>query len=438
MVKYARQLLILLGVMTLTFSAYGARNQTQGLLKEYNRVTKPPNYDPKHNSAELFWKAVDAFEPSSEQNSVFANFQEMSYKKQKKLEEWFSDNKECIKILRKIANKRYYWKEYRSEDDRMDKLESEEISYLRKFHILSSLYAQSVAQNGNPEEAFAILLDIHKIGSQFQKPKSLINQLGGIAICQASIASTLQILQNVKVESQILIRHQNELRKLIKSRKVEISYSAGEKLYAMEVINRLFSDDGQGDGLLLPKQLTKEFENPFYPDISFIEARKIAYKHPSKKDTVNILEKYCEHMNIIRKKTPWALYHKGTDYISEAQRITQKAYTLKVSLADSLTGNVYRFNHIYKANVDACLSTLAILQYKSDKGDYPDKLDILRNDGYLEILPLDPYSNRSLVYRKTNSSFVLYSVGANFKDDGGKHVGWSSDEQGDYVFWPVQ
>jgi len=47
-----------------------------------------------------------------------------------------------------------------------------------------------------------------------------------------------------------------------------------------------------------------------------------------------------------------------------------------------------------------------------------------------------------LVYGKTDDNFVLYSVGPNFKDDGGEVVRdekgrikkW--DDQGDAVLWP--
>jgi hypothetical protein len=35
------------------------------------------------------------------------------------------------------------------------------------------------------------------------------------------------------------------------------------------------------------------------------------------------------------------------------------------------------------------------------------------------LIPLDPFTNRPLIYRLTNEGFVLYSVSDNFKDDGG-------------------
>jgi len=56
---------------------------------------------------------------------------------------------------------------------------------------------------------------------------------------------------------------------------------------------------------------------------------------------------------------------------------------------------------------------------------------------------MDPYSNGPLVYKKTDSGFLLYSFGMNLMDDGGE-LGLSSRgtprmwmDNGDWVFWPV-
>ncbi len=56
---------------------------------------------------------------------------------------------------------------------------------------------------------------------------------------------------------------------------------------------------------------------------------------------------------------------------------------------------------------------------------------------------MDPYSDGPLIYQKTEGEFLLYSLGTNLTDEGGK-LGlsrggkprmWADD--GDWVFWPV-
>lgn len=61
---------------------------------------------------------------------------------------------------------------------------------------------------------------------------------------------------------------------------------------------------------------------------------------------------------------------------------------------------------------------LAIRNYREDHGTWPASLELLV-PGYLDVLPLDPWSGQSLLYRPTEPDFVLYSVGWDGDDDGG-------------------
>jgi hypothetical protein len=57
----------------------------------------------------------------------------------------------------------------------------------------------------------------------------------------------------------------------------------------------------------------------------------------------------------------------------------------------------------------------------------------------LKKLPMDPFSDKPLVYKRTADGFMLYSLGADFDDDGGLHSRWGQDKTGgDHVFWPVE
>ena len=91
----------------------------------------------------------------------------------------------------------------------------------------------------------------------------------------------------------------------------------------------------------------------------------------------------------------------------------------------------------------AALTVLALERYRQEKRAYPLTLDELKAGGYLDALPADPYSDKPLSYRVTNGSFVLYSLGPDFRDDGGesgrtqegKSKPWIN--KGDTIFWPV-
>jgi hypothetical protein len=97
-----------------------------------------------------------------------------------------------------------------------------------------------------------------------------------------------------------------------------------------------------------------------------------------------------------------------------------------------------------KCSTESLIAVIALLRYKKDKGSYPDNLQELVTAGYLKELPLDPYSDKPSVYRRTDDNFILYSLGENFKDDGGEVVRkgksirkWGTSDAGDAVFWPI-
>ncbi|MHC5101281.1 MAG: hypothetical protein ACYSOG_05545, partial [Planctomycetota bacterium] len=99
---------------------------------------------------------------------------------------------------------------------------------------------------------------------------------------------------------------------------------------------------------------------------------------------------------------------------------------------------IHQIFHKNRAVQDALMATLAILRYEKTNNRFPENLEILVSEGYLDFLPIDPFSDQPLVYKTDNGNFLLYSVGKDFDDDGGLHDDKWGEEDGDYVFWPVQ
>ncbi|MCG3179589.1 MAG: hypothetical protein BIFFINMI_01927 [Phycisphaerae bacterium] len=64
--------------------------------------------------------------------------------------------------------------------------------------------------------------------------------------------------------------------------------------------------------------------------------------------------------------------------------------------------------------------TLALAAYRAEHGVHPEKLDELA-PGYLKEIPLDVFTDQPLVYNRTADGYLLYSVGPNMADDGGKN-----------------
>lgn len=105
-----------------------------------------------------------------------------------------------------------------------------------------------------------------------------------------------------------------------------------------------------------------------------------------------------------------------------------------------IPSNIYypfREAHFRRETTAQLLHTeLAIRLYQSEHGNLPASLDDLVSN-YLSKLPIDIYSQQPLVYRTTADGFVLYSVGHDRVDNGGKFTNtvtyYSRDFFGNFV-----
>jgi len=107
--------------------------------------------------------------------------------------------------------------------------------------------------------------------------------------------------------------------------------------------------------------------------------------------------------------------------------------TTPALFADWLTCVMLRSPSALAANEDLCATywqldrlALALGAYRSDRRSYPKSLAELAPK-YLEEVPNDPFSGDNFHYEGKPDSFVLYSVGLNHRDDGGRGVGEGPD-----------
>ncbi len=84
-----------------------------------------------------------------------------------------------------------------------------------------------------------------------------------------------------------------------------------------------------------------------------------------------------------------------------------------------------------RCDLEAGLTMLALCEYQRQHGQYPDRLDDLV-PGFLPRIPLDYADRQPLRYSlKKDGTYLLYSIGCDGQDDGGRQVSgeyrWSQD-----------
>jgi hypothetical protein len=74
-------------------------------------------------------------------------------------------------------------------------------------------------------------------------------------------------------------------------------------------------------------------------------------------------------------------------------------------------------------NIDVAL---ALRGFCNDQHRYPEQLEELVPK-YLAKMPVDQFTGGSPIYRQTEAGYLLYSVGPNTKDEGGRKDGKADD-----------
>jgi hypothetical protein len=85
------------------------------------------------------------------------------------------------------------------------------------------------------------------------------------------------------------------------------------------------------------------------------------------------------------------------------------------------------------AQLDAAHVALAIERHRRATGKLPDSLDDLVPK-FLDNIPTDPFDGKPLKYKNLDPGFVIYSIGADRQDDGGKERGPERKRPNDVTF----
>jgi len=110
-------------------------------------------------------------------------------------------------------------------------------------------------------------------------------------------------------------------------------------------------------------------------------------------------------------------YYKQIDFLEKSRLVPWYYRATGVLFAD------FRSVFIKEATLEAMMLTtqagLASKIYKNKTGRYPENLGALVPEILPEV-PIDPFTGKPLVYKTENGELLIYSLGSNQKDDGGR------------------
>jgi len=358
---------------------------------------------------------------------------------------WVQANAQALGRLELGARKPGYWFQYRGERI----TDFDQPHHIRQARILFTALVVRMrlrAADGDVRGAIDDLLLCYRFGSDMKSRPLMTDQLLGIAIQAQPLQTGFQILGRTTVGRDLRDLLQTRLAELSKDRDFVIDLR-GDELAALDTLQtacaKLPADykdfDANSTDLAQREFMDKaavEMSRILKLDLTTEEFQDSVTSDPPNQlaQRVRMCYAYCD---TVSSKTPWQWRREYIDFFADVRDMIDENLLL-YALVPAVQQQVQICSR-GRATRDALMTTLSILKYRDDKGALPDDLESLVSAGYLSRLPMDPYSDKPLIYRRTDGDFTLYSVALNFRDNGGKPSNWGQDVvDGDQVFWPIQ
>ncbi len=299
---------------------------------------------------------------------------------------------------------------------------------LRRVLSLTSSAAVVAATDGDPAEAVCCLRLTYAVARHLRQdslPLSLLTSSAGELYAQVAAGAIVRDGPLPPQEVRLLCRDLREDDLAGAVRDALATLAAGVLQFAEDMRHRpwFFAN--------LPIDLGPEVSLPNWCPCRELAERGVAcwygYSPAFSRDELRLLRFWAEAQPIA--DLPWR----------EAKaRWSRALHGLRVSsLHQPMEGLLTAGPEQYMIRRDETLARRALLQaalalheHRAQHGALPDAL----SDVHIDELPIpdDIFSGRPLVYRREGDGFVLYSIGANLKDDGGVNDG----DNGDIVWAP--
>ena len=373
---------------------------------------------------------------------------------------WLEDNESAWEEFRAGSSKSYCYKEYQYNDEgQVEFLWTISYRHLQQMRDLVrvGIWRSRVAQQqGRLQQSMDDCLAIARAGNHWQDKETIIEQLMGLAFRNLAYNELLPVVAAQRLSAVELKELHHQLSQFY-SQGYPLMDLEGEKMAFMDAVQRLFTDGGPGGGHLIPQKASITFD--MYDEIveiaedvpvggKFVEnvtLTSMCLLHARRDATVEFGGQMYDKQAEVAGTSPYQRHERN---LMNTEEILKSMSRYRYTLLYYCTPAAERLSELsYQGKVlhEVIITMLAIQQWRQEKDNYPENLDDLVEGGFLKELPMDPYSDKPLIYKKTEENFVLYSVGRNFEDDGGRifineHEDveeWGTYEKGDAVFWPV-
>jgi hypothetical protein len=139
-------------------------------------------------------------------------------------------------------------------------------------------------------------------------------------------------------------------------------------------------------------------------------------------DAIDVIDSAREALSAVRQRN-----HAWSQHVWGWRYTLARAVGARAGVAGEIDYTWIGVRNV--ASMRLLQTELAIRAFRLEHNRYPDGLDELV-PSLLRKIPVDPYCDKPLVYRREGNEYLLYGAGGNGVDDGGQRVPWEQYIEG--------
>lgn len=319
--------------------------------------------------------------------------------------------------------------------------------------------ARVAAHEGDPARAVKNVVAIVNAARLVRQLDQDISEL--VAIAALSVASTAasDVVAAVPLTPEQLMTMAEAFERMMGDHHPVLRLDLSRDLL-LDELQRMYEDDGQGDGRLTPAGIADldaigQKENPGPGDMTLqalllLTEEYFEYFWKNAATRREVLAEFERMVSAPIVHAPMWTWEEWPDVpgVDPDDRIWSTRYTLLTILLPSLNKTTQMAR---RAPVEYRTTAVALRLHARAAAGLPLPADVhAMYPSFAPALPLDCFTGKPLIYQRRGGGFVIYSVGADRDDDGGRAADcpacasrWIAParadeaEDADWVLWPV-
>jgi hypothetical protein len=414
-------------------------------IAKFNETRRPEGYNPDDDGAEFYFKACEGMRgvnmPWSRNSKAGApwvgDMNEADVKAMRKL---LADNASSFALVDEALSRKYCWIKLTSKSGNLMVAMMPDLGGVKELSYGLVWRGELKALDGNTAGGIRDVMAAAEFDAlPARRGCCSVEWLVGIATMNISESAALKIAAHCRIEDNELEKLASDIELLSPLYETDEVALDAESLAFDDTVQRVFSDDGHGDGHLLPSAWAFQFAEGQPAEVcpqnrrafrDWVTGASIALQTEGRRATLARSKKVFAEVKELSRIQPWQMAERTDDPWGKLEK--EAARNLVISILFSGYRKMSDLGHVHNATVEGTLGAIGILRYQKNKGALPGGWEPVVAAGYLKEVPIDRFSGKPIVYKRTGDTFTVYSVGRNGVDDGG-----DANDRKDIVIWPV-